>query len=109
MIDSGGVSVMSGMNRYYEDLVFDSGSKINVSRQVNNDYFDTVHWHPYVELLVSRCDGNRATVNFSPYQLNKIVNICLRLNDKSARPDQFTAGKMYMTDRPRKHRIWTKP
>ncbi len=71
MIDSDGVSVMSGMNRYYEDLVFDSGSKINVSRQVNNDYFDTVHWHPYVELLVSRCDGNRATVNFSPYQLNK--------------------------------------
>lgn len=50
------------MNRYYEDLVFDSGAKINVSRQVNNAYFDTVHWHPYVELLVSRCDGNRATV-----------------------------------------------
>ena len=62
---------MSGINRYYEDLVFDSGTKINVSRQVNNDYFDTIHWHPYVELLVSRCDGNRSTVNFTPYQLNK--------------------------------------
>jgi AraC-like DNA-binding protein len=62
---------MSGINRYYEDLVFDSGAKINVSRQINNDYFDTVHWHPYVELLVSRCDGNRATVNFNSYQLNQ--------------------------------------
>ena len=62
---------MSGINRYYEDLVFDSGTKINVSRQVNNDYFNTLHWHPYVELLVSRCDGNRATINFTPYLLNK--------------------------------------
>ena len=62
---------MSGINRYYEDLVFDSGTKINVSRQINNDYFDTIHWHPYVELLLSRCDGNRATVNFTSYQLNQ--------------------------------------
>jgi len=60
---------MSGINRYYEDLVFDSGTKINVSRQINNEYFDTSHWHPYVELLVSRCSGNRATINFTPYQL----------------------------------------
>ena len=65
------MSVLSGMNRYYEALVFDSGTKINVSRQVNSAYFDTVHWRPYVELLVSRCDGNRATVNFTPYHLNK--------------------------------------
>ena len=62
---------MSGINRYYEKLVFDSGTKINVSRQINSDYSDTVHWHPYVELLVSLSDGNRATVNFSPYELNK--------------------------------------
>jgi len=62
---------VSGINRYYEDLVFDSGAKINVSRRVNNEYFNTVHWHPYVELLVSRCDGNKATVNFTSYQLNK--------------------------------------
>lgn len=62
---------MSGINRYYENLVFDSGAKINVSRRVNNQYFNTVHWHPYVELLVSRCDGNRATINFTSYQLNK--------------------------------------
>ena len=62
---------MSGINRYYEDLVFDSGTKINVSRQVNNEYFNTMHWHPYVELLVSRCDGNKAEINFTSLQLNK--------------------------------------
>ena len=62
---------MSGINRYYEDLVFDSGTKINVSRQVNDKYFNTIHWHPYVELLVSRCDGNRATINFTSWQLDK--------------------------------------
>lgn len=62
---------MSGMNRYYEELVFDSGTKINVSRRVNNDSFDSVHWHPYVELLVSRCDGNKATIGFTPYQLDR--------------------------------------
>ena len=62
---------MSGINRYYEDLAFDSGTKINVSRQINNAYINTVHWHPYVELLVSRCDGNRVTINFTPCQLNQ--------------------------------------
>ena len=66
-----GANAMSGINRYYEDLVFDSGTKINVSRQVNNEYFNTMHWHPYVELLVSRCDGNKAEINFTSLQLNK--------------------------------------
>ncbi len=62
---------MKNINRYYEDLVFDSGTKINVSRQIDNRYFNTVHWHPYVEVLFSLCDGNRATISFIPYQLNK--------------------------------------
>lgn len=66
-----GVKNMTSINRYYEDLAFDSGIKINVSRQINNDYFNTVHWHPYVEVLVSLCDGNRAEINFTPYTLNK--------------------------------------
>ena len=62
---------MDNISRYYEDLVFDSGTKINVSRQIDNRYFNTVHWHPYVEVLFSLCDGNRATVSFIPYLLNK--------------------------------------
>ena len=62
---------MKNINRYYEDLVFDSGTKINVSRQIDNRYFNTVHWHPYVEVIFSLCDGNRATISFIPYQLNR--------------------------------------
>ena len=60
-----------GINRYYEDLAFDSGRKINVSCQVDTHYFNTVHWHPYVEVLISLCDGNEATVNFTRYRLDR--------------------------------------
>ena len=35
-----------GINKYYENLIFSGGTKINVSRQVNVNYFDTAHWHP---------------------------------------------------------------
>lgn len=59
------------INKYYEKLVFSNGSKINVSRHVDTEYFDTAHWHPYVEVLVSRCDGNAATINFNRYQLRQ--------------------------------------
>ena len=60
-----------GINKYYENLIFDSGSKINVSRKVDTHYFDTVHWHPYVEVLVSLTDGNAATINFTRYALGE--------------------------------------
>lgn len=60
-----------GVNKYYENLVFNSGSKINVSRKVDTNYFDTMHWHPYVEVLVSRRDGNEATISFNRYALNQ--------------------------------------
>lgn len=60
-----------GINKYYENLIFSGGTKINVSRQVNVNYFDTAHWHPYVEVLVSLRDGNAATINFNRYALGK--------------------------------------
>lgn len=66
-----GVHVMNSISRCYEDLVFVSGTKINVSRQINDRYFNTVHWHPYIEVLLSLCDGNTVTVNFTPCQLNR--------------------------------------
>jgi len=88
-----GVKIMSGINRYYENLVFDSGAKINVSRQINNDYFNTIHWHPYVELLVSRCDGNRAAINFNDYELNKNDIALIYSGDlhavQTVRPDSY--------------------
>lgn len=59
------------INQYYENLIFDTGTKINISRQVDTNYFDMLHWHPYVEILLSLCDGNEATINFNPYRLRK--------------------------------------
>ena len=61
--------ITMGINKYYENLIFSGGSKINVSRKVDTNYFDTVHWHPYVEVLVSLKDGNAATINFTRYAL----------------------------------------
>ena len=58
-----------GVNKYYENLVFNSGSRINVYRKVDTNYCDTVHWHPYVEVLVSFRDGNVTTINFTRYAL----------------------------------------
>ena len=58
------------INKYYENLIFDSGVKINVSGQVDDHFLDVVHWHPYVEVIVSRCDGNEVTVNFAKYRVN---------------------------------------
>lgn len=60
-----------GIGNYYENLIFSGGSKINVSRQVDANYFGAMHWHPYVEVLVSRCDGNAATISFNRYELNR--------------------------------------
>lgn len=60
-----------GINKYYENLIFDTGTKINVSRQVDANYFDMLHWHPDVEILVSLCEGNEVTVNFNKYRLQK--------------------------------------
>lgn len=60
-----------GVNMYYENLVFSNGEKINVSRKVDTNYFDTMHWHPYVEVLFSLCDGNQATISFNKYALNQ--------------------------------------
>ena len=63
---------------YLEELNFSSGRQINVSGHVNAEYQDLVHWHPYIEVLVSRCDGNEVTVNFTPYSLreNDMVIVC---------------------------------
>ena len=60
---------------YYEALVFEDGKKINVSRTVNTQINDQVHWHPYAEILLSLTDRNSAAVNFNGHDLrvNDIV------------------------------------
>ena len=57
------------LEKYFENLDFQSGKKINVSGKVDGNFCDILHWHPYAELLVSLCDSNEVTVNFVTYQL----------------------------------------
>ena len=67
-----------GVNEYYEELSFPDGEKIHVSRQVDMGRDGAVHWHQCVEVLVSRRDGNEATVNFTSWALNRndLVVVC---------------------------------
>ena len=64
-------------NRYYENLSFSGGKRINVSERIDANFLDMSHWHSYAEILVSMCDGNQVTVNFVPYTLktNDIIFI----------------------------------
>lgn len=56
-------------NNYFENLKFNSGQKINVSRRIDISFSDTMHWHPFVEILVSLNDHNEVTINFTKYPL----------------------------------------
>lgn len=56
-------------NRYFENLSFSGGKRINVSERIDTNFQDMDHWHSYAEILVSMCDGNQVTVNFVPYTL----------------------------------------
>lgn len=57
------------LDSYYEDLSFVEGRKIIISRKIDADYMNNIHWHPYAEILLSLQDGNSVTVNFSKYDL----------------------------------------
>ncbi len=63
------------VSAYYEALKFEDGKRINVSRKVNMEINDQIHWHPFVEILLSLSDQNIAAVNFKSHNLrvNDIV------------------------------------
>ena len=54
---------------YFENLTFQAGKRINVADTIDGRYSEELHWHHYTELLVRRCDGNEATVDFSTHKL----------------------------------------
>lgn len=56
-------------NSYFEMLNFNSGKKINVSKKIDINFSDTMHWHPYIEILVSLYDNNEVTINFTKHVL----------------------------------------
>lgn len=56
-------------NNYFEMLNFNNGKKINVSRRIDINFSDKMHWHPFIEILVSLYDNNEVTINFSKHTL----------------------------------------
>ena len=65
------------VNEYYESVSFTQGTQFNVSRRIDVDYLNRLHWHPFLEILVSLANGNRVSVNFTHYemQVNDILLI----------------------------------
>jgi AraC-like DNA-binding protein len=57
------------MNNYFERLNFDSGKKFLVSKKMDINFSDRMHWHPFIEILVSLYDNNEVTINFTKYVL----------------------------------------
>lgn len=58
-------------NEYYESIRFNHGRSFKVSRQMDITFNDKLHWHPFVEILVSLADGNEITINFTRYSMDK--------------------------------------
>lgn len=54
---------------YFERLNFTSGKKINVSKKIDINFSNTMHWHPFVEILLSLYDNNEVTINFTEHVL----------------------------------------
>lgn len=57
------------LNNYFERLNFNNGKTINVSKKIDINFFGKMHWHPFVEILVSLYDNNGVTINFTKHVL----------------------------------------
>ena len=57
-------------NGYYESIDIKGGNNFLASNAVDMSYIDRVHWHPFVEILISVSDGNEVEINFVKYTLN---------------------------------------
>ena len=57
-------------NGYYESIDIKGGQSFITSNEVDISYINKVHWHPFVEILISISDGNEVEINFTRYTLN---------------------------------------
>jgi AraC-like DNA-binding protein len=57
-------------NGYYESINIKGGDNFIASNEVDLSYINKVHWHPFVEILVSISDGNEVEINFTKYTMN---------------------------------------
>lgn len=56
-------------NEYFESVKFQQGNNFIVSWTLDLRYLKRIHWHPFVEILVSLSDENVVDLNFTRYQL----------------------------------------
>ena len=71
MIKEGELLMQMNMNHYFEKLNFSDGKKINVSQRIDLKFSDTMHWHPFVEILLSLHEDSEVIINFIKYKLQK--------------------------------------
>lgn len=57
-------------NGYYESIDIKGGRNFITSNEVDISYINKVHWHPFIEILLSVSDGNEVEINFLKYTLN---------------------------------------
>ena len=57
-------------NGYYESINTAGGRNFIASNEVDISYINKVHWHPFMEILISISDGNEVEINFTKYTLN---------------------------------------
>lgn len=57
------------IDNYFERLNFSSGKKINVSKKIDINFSNMMHWHPYIEILLSLYDNSEVTINFTKHVL----------------------------------------
>ncbi|MFV0529320.1 MAG: helix-turn-helix domain-containing protein [Lachnospiraceae bacterium] len=56
-------------HNYFEKLNFENGKKINISTSIDKGLSEVMHWHPFIEILISLKDTNEVTINFTTYVL----------------------------------------
>ena len=57
-------------NGYYESIDINGGSNFIISKEIDMSFINKVHWHPFVEILISVADGNEVEINFNKYPMN---------------------------------------
>lgn len=59
------------MDKYFENLNFSKGKKINLSKKIDVNFLgrEAIHWHQFVEIFVSLHGNSKAIINFTEYEL----------------------------------------
>ena len=57
------------LNEYFETISLCAGRPVQCIACHRHRLYEQLHWHPFVEILVSLAEGNAVSVNFCRYEL----------------------------------------